>query len=222
MVIVAGIGLNKAASEAAIERLPGAVVLAIDAYAARPDAWARSARLAGHELLATVPLQEASSNLRDRGPRALRAMASADENGKSLRASLGAFSGYVGVLTVGGTAFRADDGALEPLLAAARSRGLLLVDAAAGGEESPLVRPKAAPALPVVHIDVVLDPAEIGTIDRQLADLQKIAGARSSGVALAYPSPATFERLRAWISTLDDRRYVLTPVSAVIDAKAAP
>ena len=41
VVIVAGIGLNKAASEAAIERLPGAVVLAIDAYAARPDAWAR-------------------------------------------------------------------------------------------------------------------------------------------------------------------------------------
>ena len=35
VIIVAGIGLNKAASEAAIERLPAAVVLAIDAYADR-------------------------------------------------------------------------------------------------------------------------------------------------------------------------------------------
>ncbi len=56
VIIVVGIGLNSAASEAAIERLPGAVVLAIDAYADRPDEWARAARRSGHEILATVPM----------------------------------------------------------------------------------------------------------------------------------------------------------------------
>ena len=43
-VIIAGTGLSRAASEAAIERLPAALTLAIDAYAARPDAWAGAAR----------------------------------------------------------------------------------------------------------------------------------------------------------------------------------
>ena len=101
VIIVVGIGLNKAASEAAIERLPPAVVLAIDAYADRADAWARGARRAGHELLATVPLQEADFRLYNRGPRALRAGASRDENGKRLQTVLGAFTGYVGMLAVG-------------------------------------------------------------------------------------------------------------------------
>ena len=105
-VIIAGTGLSRAASEAAIERLPAALTLAIDAYAARPDAWAGAARRTGHELLVTVPLQEATASLHDRGPRALLATASADENGRRLETVLSAWAGYVGVLAVGGTALK--------------------------------------------------------------------------------------------------------------------
>lgn len=221
VIIVAGIGLNRAASEAAIERLPAAVVLAIDAYADRPDAWARAARHAGHELLAMVPLQEADSTLYERGPWALRASASADENGKRLQTVLGAFTGYVGMLGVGARAPEPNDGDFEVLLGAARSRGLLLVD---GTEDkaAPLARMTRSPDAPVVRADMVIDPAGALAIDRQLADLEKIAGARSSGVAMAQAYPATLERLRAWMSALDDRRYVLAPVSALITAEGVP
>ena len=218
VIIVVGIGLNRAASEAAIERLPSAVVLAIDAYADRADAWARGARRAGHELLATVPLQEADSNLYDRGPRALRASASADENGRRLETVLGAFPGYVGMLAAGGEVLEPNDGAFEVLLGAARSRGLLLVD---GTEDqaAPLARLRPSPDAPVVRADMVIDPAGAPAIDRQLADLEKIAGERSSGIALIPAYPATLERLRAWISALDARRYVLSPVSAMVPAE---
>ena len=211
VIIIAGIGLNKAASEAAIERLPAAVVLAIDAYADRADAWARGARRAGHELLATVPLQEADS--------ALRAGASRDENGKRLQTVLGAFTGYVGMLAVGARAPEPNDDAFEVLLGAARFRGLLLVD---GMEDkaAPLARMTRSPDVPVVRVDMVIDPAGALAIDRQLADLEKIAGARSSGVAVAEAYPATLERLRAWMLTLDDRRYVLAPVSALLAAES--
>ena len=65
--------------------------------------------------------------------------------------------------------------------------------------------------IPVLRVDIVLGPAGAGTIDRQLADLEKIAGERSSGIALVQVYPATLERLRAWISALDARRYVLSP-----------
>jgi hypothetical protein len=220
-VIIAGTGLSRAASEAAIERLPAALTLAIDAYAARPDAWAGAARRTGHELLVTVPLQEATASLHDRGPRALLATASADENGRRLETVLSAWAGYVGVLAVGGTAFEADRDALEPLLAAGRSRGLLLVDAT-GSKELLLAERARRLGMPAVSVDVVLEPAGAEAIDRQLADLKTIADARSRGAVLAYANPATLERLRAWMSVLDDRRYVLAPVSAVADAKDKP
>lgn len=217
-IIIAGAGLNKAASEAVIERLPGAVVLAIDAYADRPDAWGSGARRAGHELLATVPLQEEGSSLHDRGPRALRAGASTDENRRRLEAVLGAFTGYVGVLAVGATASDPNEDAFAPLLATARSRGLLLVDGTETKEGS-FLRETGRLEVPVLRVDIVLGPAGASTIDRQLADLEKIAGERSSGIALVQAYPATLERLRAWISALDARRYVLAPVSAMVAAE---
>ena len=171
-------------------------------------------------MLATVPLQEADSTLYDRGPRALRASASADENGQRLRTVLGAFAGYVGMLAVGARAPEPNDGDFEVLLGAARSRGLLLVD---GTEDkaAPLARMTRSPDAPVVRADMVIDPAGALAIDRQLADLEKIAGARSSGVAIAEASPATLERLRAWMSALDERRYVLAPVSALLATEGA-
>jgi polysaccharide deacetylase 2 family uncharacterized protein YibQ len=76
--------------------------------------------------------------------------------------------------------------------------------------------------MPAVPVDAVLEPAGAEEIDRQLADLKTIAGARSSGVVLAYPYPAVLERLRAWMSALDDRRYVLAPVSAVAKVNDKP
>jgi polysaccharide deacetylase 2 family uncharacterized protein YibQ len=220
-VIIAGIGLSRPASEAAIEGLPAAVTLAIDAYAARPDAWAGAARRAGHELLVTVPMQEATGSLHDRGPRALLATVSADENGRRLETVLGASTGYVGVLAVGGTAFEADRDGLKPLLAAGRARGLLLVDATGSKD---LLLAERAPRLgtPAISVDVVLEPAGAESIDRQLADLMTIADTRASGVVLGYANPAILERLRAWMSGLDDRRYVLAPVSAVVDARDKP
>jgi uncharacterized protein len=220
-VIIAGTGLSQAASEAAIERLPAAVTLAIDAYAARPDAWAGAARRNGHELLVTIPLQDAGVSLHDRGPRALHANASADENGRRLDAVLGASAGHVGVLAVGGTAFEADRDALKPLLTAGKSRGLLLVDAT-GSKELLLAERAGRLGTPAVSVDIVLEPAGAEAIDRQLADLKTIADARSSAIVLAYANPATVERLRAWMSGLDDRRYVVAPVSAVADVRNKP
>jgi uncharacterized protein len=220
VIIIAGIGLSRSASEAAIDRLPGAVVLAIDAYAARPDDWARAARQSGHEILATVPLEDAAIPFHDDGPRALRLAASAD--GQRLHAVLGSLTGYVGALAVGGTTFGEDAVSLQSVLDELRGRGLLLVDATATRESS-RVRVSGPPGPPLVRVDVSIDDAlGAASIDRRLADVETIAGERSVGVALARPYPMTLERLRAWMSALDDRRFVLAPVSAVVGRDASP
>jgi len=217
VIIISGIGLSRSASEAAIDRSPGAVVLAIDAYAARPDDWARAARRSGHEILAAIPLEEGGFPFHDDGPRALGFASSADENVRRLRAVLGSLTGYVGALAVGGTAFGEDAVSLQSVLDGLRARGLLLVDAT-GRRETPLVRVSGRLGPPLIRVDVWIDDSlGVASIDRQLADLELIARERSVGVALARPYPKTLERLRAWISALDDRRFELAPVSAVVD-----
>jgi uncharacterized protein len=219
VIIIAGIGLSRAASEAAIDRLPGVIVLAIDAYAAHPDDWARAARRHRHEILATIPLEDADFPFRDDGPRALRVAASADENVQRLHSLLGLFTGYVGALAVGGTAFDEDVVSLQSVLDGLQARGLLLVDAT-GSRETPRIRMSGRLGPPLIRVDVSIDDSlGAASIDRQLANLETIARERSVGVALAGPYPKTLERLRAWISALDDRRYVLAPVSAVVDTK---
>jgi uncharacterized protein len=221
VIIIAGIGLSRAASEAAIDRLPGAVVLAIDAYAARPDDWARAARQSGHEILATVPLENAAIPFHDDGPRALRLAASADENVQRLHAVLGSLTGYVGALAVGGTTFGEDAVSQQSALDELRERGLLLVDATAV-REPPRVRVSGPPG-PLVRVDVSIDDTlSAASIDRRLADVETIAGARSVSVVLARPYPITLERLCAWMSALDDRRFVLAPVSAVVGRDESP
>ena len=148
VIIVSGVGLSRSASQAAIDRLPGAIVLGIDAYAARPDDWARAARRSGHEILATIPLEQTGAPFHDDGPRALRAAASVDDNLRRLHAVLGSLTGYVGALAVGGTAFGDDAVSLRSvLLDGLRTRGLLLVDATAG-RESPLIRMPGPPSGP--------------------------------------------------------------------------
>jgi polysaccharide deacetylase 2 family uncharacterized protein YibQ len=217
VIIISGIGLSRSASEAAIDRLPGAIVLAIDAYAAHADDWARAARRSGHEILATIALEEAGFPFHDDGPRALRVAASAEENVQRLRAVLGSLTGYVGALAVGGTAFREDAVSLRPVLEELRARGLLLVDVT-GSRESLLTRMSGSTGPPLIRVDLSIDDSlGSASIDRQLASLETIARERSSGVALARPNPKSLERLRTWISALDDRRYVLVPVSAVAD-----
>jgi uncharacterized protein len=219
VIIVSGIGLSRSASEAAIERLPGAVVLAIDTHASRPDDWARAARRSGHEILASIPLERAGLPYNDDGPRALRVGVSADENAQRLNSVLGSLTGYVGVLAVGGTLFGQDVASLQSVLDGLQSRGLLLVDAT-GNRETPHIRISAPLGPPPIRVDLSIeDSLGAASIDRQLANLETIARERSVGIALARPYPKTLERLRAWISALDERRFVLTPVSAVADAK---
>jgi polysaccharide deacetylase 2 family uncharacterized protein YibQ len=220
VIIVSGIGLSRSPSEAAIERLPGAVVLAIDTYASRPDDWARAARRSGHEILASIPLEGAGLPYNDDGPRALRAGVSADENAQRLHSVLGSLTGYVGVLAVGGTLFGQDVASLQSVLDGLQARGLLLVDAT-GSRETPHIRISGPLGPPPIRVDLSIeDSPGAAAIDRQLAILEAIARERSVGIALARPYPKTLERLRAWMSALDERRFVLAPVSAVADAKS--
>ena len=67
-IIFGGLGLSRAATEAAINRLPGAVTLAFDPYAEGLEDWVVVARKVGHEVLMGLPMEPEDFPQRDPGP----------------------------------------------------------------------------------------------------------------------------------------------------------
>ncbi len=222
VVIVTGLGLGSIATEAAIQRLPAPVTLAITPYAEEGEHWARMGRRYGHEILLSLPLESADFPFDDPGPYALLTSLSPQENLDRLEFLLSRFAGYVGVIGDMGSKFNRDDGSVRPVLLALRERGLMYVE---GTDSDKSVAPLVATeiGLPRALADLSLDdvPSK-AAIDGQLARLEGIARERAVAVAVALPYPVTLERLTAWAATLEERGLVLAPVSAVADAQFLP
>jgi hypothetical protein len=215
-IVIAGVGLDQAASEAAIHTLPQAVTLAISPYATAPGPVAAAARQAGDETLVSIPLEPQGYALNDPGQRALLTNAAPADNARRLDWVLSRFTGYVGATgalgDMHGERFAAVPDQMDPMLAELAARGLLYVDP----------RPGAAP-LPYVWsrtVDVVIDePPDAASIDQRLGQLEKRA--HDTGTALGLIDairPVTLERLRAWVGNLAGRGYVLAPISAIVTA----
>ena len=214
-IVIGGLGLSRAATEAAINRLPGAVTLAFDPYAEGLDDWVGAARKAGHEVLLGLPMEPRDFPLRDPGPYALMTSLEAPQNLQRLNFVLSRTSGYVGLIAVMGSRFSTEENHIRPLLMTLRNRGLMYIDS---GTAAQSLAPKFASAMDmaraVVEIFLDRDPAK-AAIDAQLAEIENRARANSVAVALGQPYPATFDRLAAWISTLEGKKLALVPVSAI-------
>ena len=219
-LILAGIGLDNAASTQAIAMLPAAVTLAISPYAADPASLLAAARQAGHEYLLSLPMEPQSYPLNDPGPHALRTGATAAANRHALDWALSRFAGYVGVTgalgpSLRGERFAASAEDMDPVLRDLAARGLLYVDPRPGA---------AAPSFAVGRtVDVVIDrTADAAAIDAALARLDRIAARKGSALGLASaPLPVTLARLAAWSHRLAAAGLVLAPVSALVSAPSS-
>ncbi len=214
-IIVTGLGLSQAATEAAITRLPGTVTLAFDPYAKGLDDWIPLAREAGHEVLLSLPMEPANFPVHDPGPHALRTSLAPADNLRRLEFVLSRLSGYVGVVTLMGSGFTTVEEQLRPVLEALMGRGLLFVEAAPAPKT---LAPEIATEIGLPHVanDLVLDenPSR-ASVDIRLAELEGIVRKRTTAVAMAAPNPATLERIAAWAATLDGKNLALAPVSAI-------
>lgn len=218
-LLLAGVGLNQADSEAAIRALPRGVTLAISPYAADPAKLLAAARSAEHEYLLSVPMEPQGFPLNDPGKRALMTSLSPEQNHERLEWVLSRFAGYVGAVgaegSLRGERFASLPEEMKPVLTELARRGLLYVDP----------RPGAAP-LPLVwsrRVDLVIDePGAAADIDDKLAQLARLA--REKGSALGFAGtvrPVTTQRLAAWASGLPADGLALAPVSVLVQPPAA-
>lgn len=215
-LMVTGLGLSRAATIAAIRKLPAEVSLVFEPYATDLEDWLLRARLAGHEVFVSLPMESGSFPNRDAGPMALTTAVQVIDNLKRLHAVLGSFGGYVGVVSTMGSKFGTADGQLKPMLEEIKRRGLMFVDAVRTSKSS---APTLAAEidLPVVKNNVVIDePPSSNAIQRKLRGLETFVSKNATAIAMIRPYPVSIHQTQAWIRTLPDKKLALVPVSSLV------
>lgn len=216
-IVIGGLGLSQAPTEAAIRRLPGPVTLAFDPYGRDLDTWAPLAREHGHEFLIGMPLEPAGFPVVDPGPMSLMLELEPAERNRRIDRVFSRMVGYVGVLGQHGSRFMTDETNVDAILTAMKWRGLMFVDGSVTPESLGLVY-AVKRNLPAAMVRVLLDAEPTAAhIDEQLARLEQAAQEDNSAIGLGQPYPRTLERVAAWAAGLEERRLLLVPVTAALD-----
>lgn len=215
-IVLTGLGLSAAATEAAIKQLPPEITLSFSPYARLLNQWIALARANGHEVMLDLPMEPLTFPEDDPGPHALLTVLDEEQNEKRLDWLLRRGSSYVGVSVVMGSRFTASAEHMKPILDSLKERGLLLLDNRSS-EESAAPALAAELELPLVVNDRTLDSAQASrvAINARLSEIERLARENGAAVAMAQPYPVTIERLRDWSAELATRGFVLAPITAL-------
>jgi uncharacterized protein len=103
---------------------------------------------------------------------------------------------------------------LKPMLDEVSRRGLMIIDD--GSSARSLLTAGARGRGASMKAEIVIDATpRTDAIDKELAQLEKLARERGSVLATASALPVTVERLSRWARTLESRGIVLVPVSSL-------
>lgn len=216
-IMLAGLGLSRSATKAAIQQLPGAVTLGFAPYARGLEGWMNEARAAGHEVFLELPMEPFDYPDSDPGPHTLLTTLTHSDNIDRLDWLLSRTAGYVGVTNFMGDKFTSSPESLGPILEALRDRGLMFLDARTS-RESVAGELATQIELPRALNNRFLDnEASRIAIDARLLELEEIAKTVGYAVGIGFPYPVTLERIARWSATLDEKGITLAPMSALAD-----
>ena len=215
-VVLTGLGFSSQATETAIEDLPPSVTLSFTPYAQKLPQWIAMARGSGHEVMLDLPMEPVSYPDDDPGPRALLTQLDELQNNQRLRWVIGRAEGYVGLAATMGSRFTGSEPHLKPVLREIKAQGLMFLDNQSS-EASVVARIAQDLGLPHAINNRTLDEGDVGqlTIDARLAQIERIALSDGASIAIGRPYPATLERLREWIKTLESRGFELVPITVL-------
>ncbi|MGE5203933.1 MAG: divergent polysaccharide deacetylase family protein [Acidobacteriota bacterium] len=216
-VILTGLGQSSAATEAAINDLPGGITLAFNPYAPRLEEWIERARAAGHEVLLSLAMEPLEYPRIDPGPHTLLVALEATQNLERTQWVLSRVTGYVGTITAAGSRFTTSKSDLLPVLDELKARGLMFVDRRVT-ERSVAATLAKSVGLPRAACDVTLDQqASRDAIDQHLEQLETLARQNGVAVGVGDSYPVTIERIARWAGGLERKGIALAPVSATAD-----
>jgi len=213
-LVVGGMGLNAAATSAAIETLPGAVTLGFAPYGGALDRQVQEARAAGHELVLQTPMVPMDKSAIP-GANTLLAGVETAQNLDSLRWHLSRMTGYVGVANFLGGRFMTREADLAPVMREIAGRGLLFLDDGTAAQ-SLATTLAASVGAPAARADVVVDASpRPEAIEAALARLEALARAKGSAIGYAAGLPGAMEAVARFAQGLERRGVALVPLSAL-------
>lgn len=204
-VVVAGLGMDKDATDAAITKLPPEITLAFSPYAGGLDKWIKKARDFGHEVMVMLPAEPVGFPARDPGPWGLLVANPVEENLSRLEQVLARVPGAIGVLAPDGAFVRS--GKLSPVLVALKERGMVF---AGEGAKVDVDLPAAA-VTATLDVDLFRD-----AIEARLTGAARAAKDQGHGLLVVSPRPVAFDRLLGWFERLGEQGMVLAPASAIV------
>jgi len=214
-VIIGGVGISAAGTADAAGMLPPAITFGLSPYGTDLPKLAEHARAEGHELLLQLPMEPFDYPDNDPGPQTLLTSLPAEQNVDRLHWLMSRFQGYVGVISAMGARFTSSEQALRPVIADAAKRGLIYVDDGAS-TRSIAGQIAGAQNMAFAKTDVVIDAVPTPTeIDHALTRLEMAARENGNAVGLASAQPATVEHIARWAKKVEDRGFVLVPISMV-------
>ena len=214
-IVIGGLGIGANGTSEAFAKLPASVTFAFAPYGTDIDRWVSRARSEGHEVLLQVGMEPFDYPDNDPGPQTLLTSATAEQNIDRLQWFMSRFQGYVGVTSLMGARFTANDKALAPVLGEIAKRGLIYFDDGTS-PRSLASQISGANSAAFAKADISLDAAiSSAEIDAALARLEALARSRGSAVGFATALPITVDRIAQWAKAAEARGILLVPVSAI-------
>jgi hypothetical protein len=215
-VLVTGLGLDEAATRAAIANLPPEITLAFSPYSDALPVLTDLARSQGREYLLEVPVEPFDYPESDPGPLVLLADAAPIANVERLHHTLARAVGYFGILTSGAARFATSEAAIGPIAAEAAARGLALVDDGKSPvSKTPRIARQNLAIAGSAGLRLDLRPSDEG-LALALIELEQLAIEQGHAIGAAELYPVIVNRLAEWAARLPAKGLVLQPVSVQI------
>jgi polysaccharide deacetylase 2 family uncharacterized protein YibQ len=207
-LIVGGLGLNAAATKAAIERLPAEITLSFVPYAEGLQGWIDLARAHGHEVILEIPMEPLDYPDNDPGPYTLLSTAQPAETVKRLEWLLSRATGYFGVTNYLGQRFVTSDAGMNAFTGVLKQRGVAFIDDGSA-------RRRGGAWARATADSVVDDQLTAQAIASQLSGLEQVAKANGQALGTGFGYPVTVETAARWADGLRARGLQLAPASAI-------
>ena len=156
----------------------------------------------------------------DPGPNTLLVGLDDAENLHRLRRAMTRAEGYVGIMPGMGGKFLTAEQKLAPVLDAVHREGVIIFDPTMDNRSqiAPLSR---LGRIPFSRADMSLDASHAHQMAGRLASIEKMAAERGRAVVVVRPYPALFPVLKKWLAELQEKDFVLAPVTATLSESAS-
>lgn len=223
VVIIDDLGENVPQSLKALEMLPKDVVFAYLPHSKGTAEQAPQAFKLGHEIMIHFPMEPMArkdGRKINPGPYALYEETPLTEIPSIAEKNISVLEQLaVGVNNHMGSRFTSYKEGMVEVLKVVKDKRMFFLDSLTLGKTAVAAANKEV-GLPLLKRDIFLDHSQKkANIQKQLAKLERIGKSEGIAIAIGHPHQSTLEVLKAWAPTLEEKGFVLVPVTQAMAIK---